>query len=248
MAGPTPHDLSEADGRQPAWGLGEVAAGLVLSFIVAGWVFSAIAHGMGYSNEQLAKQDVPLSVAALGTAMLWIGFVGAPVWAARTKGRGVVADFGVRIRWIDVPVGIVAGVVTQFVIAPLVSLPVLWLSHKDFEDLGKPAKQLASHAHGAWGIALFTLIVAVGAPLAEELFYRGLMLRAIEKRFVMGWAIVGSSIIFGITHGEPLQTVALISAGLVFALLAVRAGRLGPSVVAHMTFNGVAVIQLVHAR
>ena len=41
---------------------------------------------------------------------------------------------------------------------------------------------------------MFALIVVVGAPIAEELFFRGLLLRSIEKRFSIVWAIVGSSV------------------------------------------------------
>src|SRR4051794_17614946 len=116
MADPTPYQLRESD--RPSWGLGEVVIGLVLSIVVAGVIFGLIAHAMGYTNDQLSRQDVPLSVVALSTALLWIGFIAVPVWAARTKGHGIVADFGARIRWIDVPLGLVAGVVAQFLIVP----------------------------------------------------------------------------------------------------------------------------------
>ena len=45
-----------------------------------------------------------------------------------------------------------------------------------------------------------------------------------------------------------LAILALCAFGVVLALLVVRTGRLGTAVVAHMAFNGVSVIYLLHYR
>ena len=131
---------------------------------------------------------------------------------------------------------------------PLVSLPLLWLTSQDPDDLSKPARDLADKADSSWGIVLLVLIVVIGAPIAEELFFRGLVLRSVEKSIGTVWAVVISSIAFGLTHFEGIQTPALCAFGVVLALLVVRTGRLGTAVVAHMAFNGVSVIYLLHYR
>ena len=102
-----------------------------------------------------------------------------------------------------------------------------------------------SKAVGAGGVLLFILIVGVGAPIAEELFFRGLVLRSLEKRFGLTWAVVGSSVAFGATHFQFLQFPALTAAGLVFAWLVVRFDNLWAAVVGHMAFNLVTVVSLV---
>src|SRR4051812_6023269 len=130
MAVSTPYDASEAD-HPPRWGLGDAAVGFVLGFVVSSIAFTALAHGLGYTTREVADNRLPLWVLALSYPLLWLGFVAVPIWASRSKGRGIVADFGARIRWIDVPLGIAAGLVAQFVVVPLVSLPVLLLSGKD---------------------------------------------------------------------------------------------------------------------
>jgi membrane protease YdiL (CAAX protease family) len=94
-------------------------------------------------------------------------------------------------------------------------------------------------------VLLLFLMVAIGAPIAEELFFRGLVLRSFEKRLGIRWAVVASSLVFGITHLQLLQLPALTVAGLVFALLAVRTDRLGTAVVAHMAFNAATVATIV---
>jgi membrane protease YdiL (CAAX protease family) len=182
---------------------------------------------------------------ALQYPPLWLGFVGVPVWAAATKGGGWVRDFRVRLRAIDVPLGLVVGTLAQLVVVPLVSWPVLKLTGTDTEDLGKLARELGEKADSTFGVVLLFVVVAIGAPIAEELFFRGLVLGSLQKRFGAGWAVVGSSVFFGATHFQPLQFAALTAAGVVFALLVVRTGRLGPAIIAHMAFNAVTVIHVV---
>ena len=113
------------------------------------------------------------------------------------------------------------------------------------EELGRPARELSDKATGAGGIILFILIVGICAPIAEELFFRGLVLRSLENRFGLTWGVVGSSVLFGATHFQFLQFPALTCAGLVFAWLVVRSDSLWSGVVGHMTFNMVTVVSLV---
>ncbi len=230
---------------RPRWGLGDALAGwgvAQVSVLVLGGVILALA---GYSTQELANDDVPLSVLSLQYPPMWLGFVGVPIWAAATKGRGWIRDFRVRISALDVPVATAVGVATQFIVVPLVSLPVLWLSGTDLEELGEPARALGEKATSPGGIVVLFLMVAVGAPIAEELFFRGLVLRSFENRIGTGWAVAASSVIFGATHFQALQFPALTAAGVVFALLVVRTGRLGPAIVAHMAFNAVTVANVV---
>jgi membrane protease YdiL (CAAX protease family) len=130
-------------------------------------------------------------------------------------------------------------------LVPLVSLPIIWLAGVDLDKLSQPARELGDKATTPGGIALLFLTVAIGAPLAEELFFRGLVLRAFEKRVGTRWAVAASSVVFGATHFQALQFPALTAAGVVFALLVVTTGRLGPAIFAHMAFNAATVASIV---
>ena len=227
--------------RTPRWGLGDAVGGWAVAYLAAlVWTGIFVA-----ATGKRTTEDFDLVEVALTYPPLWIGFVGIPIFVAATKGNGWVTDFRARITAWDVPLGAAAGLVTQLLLVPLVSLPVLWLAGKTADDLSEPARELADKAVGPAGAVLFLLIVGVGAPLAEELFYRGLVLRAFEKRFGSGWALVGSSVWFGATHFQPLQFVGLTTAGLVFGALTLRTGRLGPAVAAHMAFNLTAGVVLL---
>lgn len=241
----TPHAPADARASVARWGLGDAAAGWVLAQFCGLVAVLLLAPVFGYSRQQLADNAVSLTFIALQFPPLWLGFVGVPVWAAATKGAGWVADFRVRLQALDVPLGVLAGLLAQYLLVPLVSLPVLWLTSTTREQLSQPARDLGDKATTPGGVVLLFLVVAVGAPIAEELFFRGLVLRAFEKRFGTTWAVVGSSVVFGATHFQALQFAALTAAGVVFSLLVVRTGRLGPAIAAHMAFNTATVVTLV---
>ena len=97
-------------------------------------------------------------------------------------------------------------------------------------------------------IAILFLFLAVGAPLVEELFFRGLLQRSLARRFGPVVAVGGSAVAFGLAHFEALQLAALILFGLVLGLLADRTGRLGPGIVAHATFNAATVLTLTWGK
>lgn len=239
---PSPTDAAL---RAPRWGMGDALVGWLFAYVSAALFGALILAAFGYTGDEATPDNLPLSMIALQYPPLWLGFVGVPVWAAATKGGGWVHDFRVRLRATDVPLGLVIGVVAQLVVVPLVSWPVLRLTGTDPDDLGKLARDLGDKADSSVGVVLLFVIVVIGAPIAEELFFRGLVLGALEKRFATGWAVLGSSVFFGATHFQPLQFAALTAAGAIFALLVVRTGRLGPAVVAHVAFNAVTVVHVV---
>jgi membrane protease YdiL (CAAX protease family) len=136
----------------------------------------------------------------------------------------------------------VVGIVTQLVVIPIIYAPLLRLL--DDPDLSAEAKALTDRAHGV-GIALLVILTIVGAPIIEELFFRGLLLRSLLRR-LPPWAAIGiSSLLFAFVHFQPLQFLALAIFGAIAGTLAWRSGRLGPSICAHMAFNATTVIVLL---
>jgi membrane protease YdiL (CAAX protease family) len=182
-------------------------------------------------------------------ALLQIPYDGAlaavAILAVQRKGMGVVRDLRARMRWPDIPIGLAFGLVAQ-VLGNLLYLPIYWSTNVTSDDVTEPAKTLTDKATGnAGGVVLLVLVTVVMAPIVEELFFRGLVLRSAERRWGTGWAIAFSSVLFGITHFEALQLPPLILFGLIAALLTVRTGRLGPAIWAHVGFNALAVATLL---
>ena len=93
---------------------------------------------------------------------------------------------------------------------------------------------------------LLVALLAVGAPLVEELFFRGLLMRSLQTRMPTAPAILVSSILFALAHFELAELAGLALFGVVLGVLAWWTGRLGPSISAHMAFNAAAVAAVVH--
>jgi uncharacterized protein len=231
------------DLRPVRWGLGDAWLGLLLGNVAALVVGVLILSATGYTDTE--SDDLPLTIIALLQVPLWLGYLTMPVLAARRKGNGLVEDFGLRMRPLDVPVGLVIGVLTQLVVVPLVYLPIFWVIGD--RDVSADARALTDRADSPVGVVLLVLIVVIGAPIVEELFFRGLLLRSLERRWGSVWGLLISSLIFGAVHLQPLQFPALVVVGLILGVLAQRTGRLGPSIFAHIAFNAVAVGSLLAA-
>lgn len=249
-----------------AFGLAEALIGLVGGFFLSIVALSVYDSATGLHGGQTTYGQDIVSLFAL-----WVGFVGAAVVAsrvrlpavpgaeARPRGSGsVVSDFGLRIRpLVDVPLGIVVGVGSQYLLVPLLELPLRPFVPNLSERLGHPAHQLLGPASSGGGaaFAVVAVLVCVGSPVVEELFFRGLVLRALLGRLghlgpklAPVAAIVTTGILFGLVHFEALQFLGLAGFGIVLGILAWRSGRLGPSIVAHMAFNATTVIAFAVAH
>jgi len=96
-----------------------------------------------------------------------------------------------------------------------------------------------------WGWVVARLLGAVVAvPLAEELAFRGYVIRRLAteqfdrlppSQFTI-WTLVASSVLFGAMHGA--RWMAGTAAGLLYALAYARKGQLADAVVAHAVTNG----------
>lgn len=232
------------DPASQRWGLGDVSAGILASVFLTATVGGLIIAAAGWSDGS-GDVEVPIWGQALLQLPLWGGYLGVTLWATRTKGTGVVRDLGFSTRASDAPVGLLVGVLAQLVVLPVLYVPILELTGRTTEDLSAPARELAGRAGELPGWVLFALIVGVGAPIVEELFYRGLFLRSLQKSGAPGViALVVSAAVFAGVHFQALQFPGLFVFGLIAGALALRTGRLGPAVWAHVGFNATAVVAL----
>ena len=233
-----PSSPQEPRGPEGArWGLGDAVLGLLVGFWAANLT-------VGLWSALAGSTDRSLGAMAAGWIGLWTGLVGVPLLTTRRKGTGsLAADFGLRARPSD-GAGLAVGVLCQ-----LLALPALYFLIQRLTgdlDVSRPARQLAEDFDGA-AFVVVGLMATFAAPVVEELFYRGLLLRAAARRFGPRWAVLGSSVVFGMSHFQLVQFPGLFVFGVALAVLALRTGRLGASIAAHVAFNAVAVIGLVLA-
>ncbi len=161
---------------------------------------------------------------------------GSVLWAYRREYRGL--DW--RFSWRGVATGI--------------AVFALWigLSAGLLAKSGMPAELAGSGrlVSLAW-IACRAVCASLVVPLAEELAFRGYLLRrcedphfdAVEWRSVRWPALAISAGLFGATHG-PMWLGGII-AGLAYGALAIRTNRLGEAVAAHATSNALIAVSVI---
>jgi len=179
----------------------------------------------------------------LGQAGLWSGLLGACVLVSRRFGTGSLReDFNLAIAWSDVGWGLLMS------IAARIAVVVAVLPFVPFPRLVGGNDEVFRVFNTNWlSFAVVALLAVVGAPIVEELFFRGVLQGAFLDRLGTVGAVGVSSVVFGMAHFNPILgwanvsvIVAVSAAGVVFGLT-VRLRRLGSSIFAHAFFNLVAV-------
>jgi CAAX prenyl protease-like protein len=92
-------------------------------------------------------------------------------------------------------------------------------------------------------LTLRVLAAVLTVPIAEELAFRGFLMRrlvsehfeSVSFRKFSWFALLVSSVVFGILHGG--YWIAGVVAGILFGLAMIRRGRIGDAVIAHATAN-----------
>jgi len=86
-------------------------------------------------------------------------------------------------------------------------------------------------------ITMFLFVWLIG-PVCEEIIYRGLLWGALERLKWGRWAVFFlTTIIFAVSHLEPLRTSLLLVIGIPIGLARLFTGRLGASIIAHQVNN-----------
>ncbi len=228
----------------PRWGLRDAGVGFVVALLLSVIGASIVLSAGGWDTVD----DAPMWATTVMQIPLWAGLAGAVVVAVRRRGSGSLrADVGFELRASDVPLGIVLGVAAQFVLSYVLMWPVLRLLDRSFDEYSEPARELADKAQASStaGVVLFVVLAVVMAPLVEELFYRGLVHRSAVRLIGVPGGIALTALVFGVSHGQALQLLPLVTFGVVLSVLAQRTGRLGPGIVTHAAFNATTVVMLL---
>lgn len=258
VAPPTP-------AQRIVWAIGALGLGVVASLFVGAIVIGAggwdldvsAADGADWGRvvgqygvaAPLDHNRMPLVVQVLLNLPLWGAFVGVP-WVLARRGRlDWRRDLAWGMRPLDAPVGFAVGVATQLVLVPLLYVPILELI--DDADLDGPARDLVAAATGPVDIVALVALTVVGAPIAEEILYRGMLftgiadLEADRGRLGLLLAVVTSAALFAASHLQALQFPGLFLIGVVLAMAVRRTGRLGAAIWVHAGFNATTVAILL---
>jgi membrane protease YdiL (CAAX protease family) len=226
---------------EPRFQAGHAFAAWLIAALVALSGQIAILAATGYVDVTVDER--PLWLDAVLLIPLWVSLLVATIVISHHWGTGRLRDdYGLRFRAFDL-LGIPIGIASQAVLIPA----IYWVLRVSSEDVSSQARTLTDRAGSDAEVVLLVLMVVVGAPIIEELFFRGLLMRAIQARWNDGLALVASALFFALVHFQPLQIPGLFVFGLILGTCAQRTGRLGMSILAHSAFNATAVVMLLNS-
>ncbi len=213
------------------WGLWDIPITLVLALVFA-TAAAVLAEVLG------ASFTVALIAGALSS---WIGLAGWPIVVTIWRGNGPRLDLGFTMNWSDVRWGVLAGLVGLLLAGIAAALTMAVFG--DFTSAAGDAAELLIAQSGPIAWITFGLLIMVGAPIAEELAFRGLMFSALLKRGVKPWlVIVITSALFAVFHIEPTRVFLLFVIGLVLGFVRYRTNSIGSAIIAHGVINAPAAI------
>lgn len=212
-----------------------------------GWAAAFVAANLlaaiifGFSGGPADEE--PIWVIGLVAVSLWVPLIVVLATLSKRMGTGHFArDYALSFRPTDL-VGVPIGIASQLLLVNLVYWPLRsWFPDTfDVESVEDRARGLFERADGAWIIVLI-LVVVVGAPIVEELVYRGFIHGSLQGRFSDGVALFGAAVWFTLIHFTPVEYPGLFAFAIVLGLCFHGTGRLGMAIVAHMAFNATGLI------
>lgn len=214
--------------------LGAYLAALVATAVLAG--LAGVAGGA----------ERPMWFVGASALALWAPFLVGIRLASRRAGEGpFLAAHGLRVRAVDA-LGVPIGVASQLVLVGLVTAPFRRAFPDAFSDdaVVERARALVDAARGPWMLVLVGVVV-VGAPLVEELFYRGFAQRRLAAVVhpVAAWCAV--AVWFAAVHLRLAEFPGLFAFALVLGGCWHATRRLGMPLVAHVAFNATGLAMLI---
>jgi membrane protease YdiL (CAAX protease family) len=220
--------------RPPRWGLWDVVLGAV----------GALVLGAGIAALLLVVNASTTYVILVGTTVPWLALAGWPIIATLRRGNGPRIDLGLRLTWSDTGWGVLTGFV-GLIAAGLAALATQLMVPEVTSAAGEAAAELQESA-GRLAITMFAALVMVGAPVVEELFFRGLFFSALRKRGVNAvLTIVITGVVFAGFHFEPTRFLVLLPTGLLLGWVRWKTGSTGAAMVAHGVVNAPGAIVLL---
>jgi len=107
--------------------------------------------------------------------------------------------------------------------------------------------QLVAHWNGpSWVLSILFLSVTVGAPLIEEIGFRGIIYPSLRDALPRGWAIALTGILFGSMHGNLAALLPISVMGAWLCIVRDRFG-LGTCILLHAMNNAWTIFWLIAA-
>jgi membrane protease YdiL (CAAX protease family) len=215
-----------------------------ITAIAGGLVGGAV---LGLATAAIGDRQALFVALVLGQYLGHLGTIGLLL----RRRRATFANLGLVVEGADARF-ILLGVALQVGLA-LLFAPLAQLFGPDqvTQTVSEEIQNLTSDS----GRMVMAGSVALLAPVSEELLFRGMLLQTLVMRRGRRFGLFLSAVVFALFHlagtsGDPFRAAVIILplltvVGLVLGGLALRYGRLGPSIFVHAGFNLLALASLL---
>jgi membrane protease YdiL (CAAX protease family) len=222
--------------RLPRWSFGELARILVLVVVMAALmpfvrmaalsVFSALP---GDAHFWVTLSMLWLDIFMILTVLAFALPKGPSVWKTLA---------GPTTRWREAG-GI--GLRSYVLVFPWIFLllyVVVAVAHKlGYQPPMEPIQELIFQEERGFVLGLTALLACVVGPVAEELFFRGVLHNTLRTRLPRGLAIAGSAVCFALVHTNVVGFAPIWVLGMLLAYAYERTGSLIAPIAIHVAHN-----------
>lgn len=214
-------------------------------FLLQYWVTILYSMGMGfmlgltYGNDAMALTDTltntlfeQLDIIMLLTYAACLAFYGCFLFAEKPGSPLLAANIRKPRRALMLWTPILLGVSFFFVAQGSMSL-----IPEDAPLMQDYIESVSALEYGKYPFLTFVTTV-LGAPLIEEIIFRGLIYKHLKRAMPLWLAVAMQGLLFAIAHGQLLWMTYTFVLGVVFALLYDYFDSLWPCILAHLCFNG----------
>lgn len=220
---------------------------LLWLIIVSNIISFAVSFIMGFMAGMNGETDIDqnLAISIINILVVVIGYPIAFYKFGKSRGRGFTEPLGSLfskpqksavwvIKWVCISLSLTYLVAygADFIVtlinsglAELGSSLSINTTNIDFGDTG-------------FGYFTYLFLVAISAPIMEELLFRGILYKNSESLGEL-FAVALSGITFGLYHANGVQSLYTIVLGVTSCLLLLKTESIIPSMILHFMLNGV---------
>ncbi|OGX29258.1 MAG: hypothetical protein A3B78_01400 [Omnitrophica WOR_2 bacterium RIFCSPHIGHO2_02_FULL_67_20] len=222
--------------RPPAWSfaeLGRIMALMIIAFSLLPLIrFAPPVLALGLSPG--SHRWIPLSALLLDALLVAAIF-------AFASGKGMPAWRAVGLSPRRILPSLAEGFKGYLVVFPwlflLLFLTVELIRFFHWKPPLEPIQMLLFQERDPLVIGLLVVLSCVIGPIAEELFFRGVLFAAVRRYLSRGGAILASGAAFSLIHTNPVGFLPIMLIGSLLAYLYERTGSLAAPIAVHILHN-----------
>lgn len=223
----------------------------LIPWIVLTLILSSLNGSVSVTKPLSPQADLTGAVITIiFTALIEGAFLIAPLYYANAAYRSITSHFrlalnalgfrrfrlGSSLFWVIILMIVIFGVNTFYSY-------LITILHLNVQTNDQLILQQSKFAPLSTYATLFAAVFI--APFCEEVFFRGFVFPGLRNGMSLGWAIVISSLLFGVAHADPGSFPVLLVIGLALAFLRWRTQSIWPCIMLHMLNNGIAALAIV---